>query len=168
MFAVRRAALSVLLITVVCALSAGLAQARHATTKAQYRTSARAQQRASTKALQMQRATVPERQELVASASPTTGNILTFSARLAANFQTSDGEPVSGLRITFLTAQGIGGGQPLCNGVTDPEGDALCTASFTGNLFQPISGFLSGYDAIFKGNSLYAPATAHSTATPGP
>jgi hypothetical protein len=168
MSAFRRAAASVLLVSVACIVSTAPAEAGKASTS-KAKSGSKASQRATASKVSAQRAAPAARQELIADASPTTGNILTFSARFSANFQTaSTGDPVSGLRITYLTAQGVGGGQPLCIAVTDQEGDAKCTASFTGNIFQPVSGFLSGYDAIFKGNALYAAVTAHSTATPGP
>jgi hypothetical protein len=169
MVAVRRAVMCVLLTASLCAASAAQAK-RGASTKAKAGTSAKAKQRIAAKAKQ-RRGTVEvsgDRQALIASTDPVTGHIVTFSAQFFANFRTTSGYPVSGLMITFRTAAGLVSSQPLCTGYTDRDGNAFCGASFTGNILQPIGGFVGGYDAIFAGDQDFKPATAHSTATPGP
>jgi hypothetical protein len=73
------------------------------------------------------------------------------------------GAPVSGLFINF---EGTSGNTPACTATTNQEGVATCTVTLSNPLFI-LDGLLTGYQAVFNGNTVYAPFDVTGSASIG-
>ncbi|MDH6696479.1 hypothetical protein ACIQKE_03785 [Streptomyces griseoviridis] len=67
-------------------------------------------------------------------------------------------EPLRGRQIVFTNT----GGRELCRAVTDPLGEAACSAPLALSLSTPDT-LVNGYTASYSGDRDHLPATAHGT-----
>lgn len=107
----------------------------------------------------------PPRKKLHADAEDITGSTLTLSGEPSVKAtEVATNEPVAGLLFTFESAST---GTVACSAFTNTEGVASCSS---GSNFSPVfifDAFVSGYKAVFDGNTEYRPVEAHGTVTPG-
>lgn len=111
-------------------------------------------------------AVAAQREPLHAVAANITGHALTLSGQPSVTVtRVSDNRPVSSLFIEFKSgALGYVG----CSAYTNTEGVATCNSGVS---FSPLfiaDAVLSGYNAVFSGNTRYLPFVAHGTVTPAP
>jgi hypothetical protein len=75
---------------------------------------------------------------------------LAVTLRLSATLTDESGAPIAGQPVRFVI-----GGRTVCTGVTDANGLATCTAA--GPLLRSLLHL--GYQAVYDGDSSYAPST---------